>query len=54
MHHQYFLKKTKHLDTLMKLPMFVTSMLARGHGDIHYVYYGLDSNYTIGSFAKLP
>jgi hypothetical protein len=36
----------------------VTDMLAHGHGDVCYAHYGLDifahdSNYTVGSFAKL-
>ena len=53
-----FSHKTKYLDGLTKLPLFVTSMLAHGHGDVRYVHYGLDvyphdTNYTVGSFAKL-
>ncbi len=53
-----FSHKTKHLDGLMKLPVSVTGMLAHGHGDVRYAHYGLDlyshdSNYTVGSFAKL-
>jgi hypothetical protein len=42
----------------MKLPVSVTGMIAHGHGDVRYAHYGLDiflhdSNYTVGSFAKL-
>ena len=42
----------------MKLHVSVMGMLAHGHGNVHYTYYGLDnfahdSNYTIGLFAKL-
>jgi hypothetical protein len=53
-----FSHKTKQLDGLMKLPVSITGMLAHGHGDVHYAHYGLDifardSNYTVGSFAKL-
>ena len=53
-----FSYKTKQLDGLMKLPISITSMLAHGHGDVHYAHYGLDifvhdANYIIGSFAKL-
>ena len=53
-----FSHKSKELDGLMKLPVFVTGMLAHGHGDVQYTHYGLDvfshdSNYTIGSMAKL-
>jgi hypothetical protein len=52
------LHKTKKLDGLTKLPVSVTGMLAHNHGDVCYVHYGLDifahnSNYTVGSFAKL-
>ena len=53
-----FLHKTKQLDGLMKLLVSITSMLAHGHGDVCYAYYSLnifvhDSNYIVGSFAKL-
>ena len=53
-----FSHKTKHLDGFMKLPVFVTGMLAHGHGDVRYAHYGLDlyphdANYTVGSIAKL-
>jgi hypothetical protein len=53
-----FSHKTKQLDGLMKLPVSVTGMLAHGHGDVCYAHCGLDifahdSNYTVGSFAKL-
>lgn len=53
-----FSHKSKELDGLFKLPVSVTGMLAHGHGDVRYAHYGLDlfahdSNYTIGSFAKL-
>ena len=50
--------KSKELDSLMKLPMFVTGMIAYRHGDVRYAHYGLDiflhdSNYTIALMAKL-
>ena len=53
-----FLHKSKKLDGLVKLPMFVTGMIVHGHGDVRYAHYGLDifphdSNYIIGSMAKL-
>jgi hypothetical protein len=53
-----FLHKTKQLDGLMKLLVSVTDMLAHGHRDVYYTHYGLDffahdSNYTVGSFARL-
>jgi hypothetical protein len=40
------------------LPISVTGMLVHGHKDVCYTHYGLDpfahdSNYTVGSFAKL-
>ena len=53
-----FSHKSKELDSLVKLPVSMTGMIAHGHGDVHYAHYGLDiyphdSNYTIGSMAKL-
>jgi len=53
-----FSHKSKQLDGLMKLQVSVTGMIAHGHGDVRYAHYGLDiflhdSNYTVGSFAKL-
>ena len=53
-----FSHKSKELDSLVKLPISVTGMIAHGHGDLRYAHYGLDmfphdSNYTIGSMAKL-
>ena len=53
-----FSHKSKEIDGLVKLPVSVTGMLAHGHGDVRYAHYGLDlfshdSNYTIGSMAKL-
>ena len=53
-----FSHKSKELDNLVKLPVSVTGMIAHGHGDVRYADYGLDifshdSNYTIGSMAKL-
>ena len=53
-----FLHKSKELDGLVKLPVFVTGMIVHGHGDVWYAHYGLDifphdSNYTIGLMAKL-
>ena len=53
-----FSHKSKELDSLVKLLVFVTGMIAHGHGDVRYAHYGLDifphdSNYTIGLMAKL-
>ena len=53
-----FSHKSKELDGLVKLPISVTGMIAHGHADVRYAHYGLDvfahdSNYTIGSMAKL-
>jgi len=53
-----FSHKSKEIDGLVKLPVSVTSMIVHGYGNVHYVHYGLDifphdSNYTIGSMAKL-
>ena len=54
----HFSYKNKATDSLMKLPVAVTGMIAHGHGDVQYAYYGLDiypsdSNHTVGSLAKL-
>ena len=54
----YFSHKSKHMDSFMKLPIFVIGMIAHGHGDVQYAHYGLDifpsdSNHTVGSIAKL-
>ena len=53
-----FSHKSKELDSLVKLPVSVTGLIAHGHGDMRYAHYGLDifphdSNYTIRSMAKL-
>ena len=53
-----FSHKSKELDSLVKLPISVTGMIAHGHGDVRYAHYGLDifphdSNYIIGLMAKL-
>jgi hypothetical protein len=53
-----FLHKRKQLDGLLKLLVSILGKLMHGHGDVHYAHYGLDlfahdSNYTVGSFAKL-
>ena len=50
--------KSKHMDSFMELSIFVTRIIAHGHGDICYAHYGLDifltdSNHTMGSIAKL-
>ena len=50
--------RSKDLDGLLKLPVSVTGILSHGHGDVHYAHYSLDqffhdSNYIVGSFAKL-
>jgi len=42
----------------MKMPIAVTGIIAHGHGNIWYAYYGLDifsidSNHTVGSIARL-
>ena len=54
----HFSHKNKAIDSLMKLPVAVTRMIAHGHGDVWYMHFGLDiypsdSNHTIGSIAKL-
>ena len=54
----HFSHKSKHMDSFMKLPIFVTGMIVHGHGDVWYAHYGLDifptdSNHTVGSIAKL-
>jgi len=46
------------VDGLVKLPLFVTGVIAHGHGDVHYMHYSLDifpPNLikTINSIAKL-
>ena len=53
-----FSHKIKHLDGLTKLPLSVTGMLAHGHGNVRYAYYGLDlyphdANYIVELFTKL-
>jgi hypothetical protein len=56
-----FASKTKAVDGYFKLPVSVTGMFDHGHGDkkyAHYAHYALDlypadSNYTIGSIARL-
>ena len=54
----HFSHKNKATDSLMKLLIAVTGMIAHGHGDVQYAHYGLDIypsdlNHTIGSIAKL-
>lgn len=54
----HFSHKKKAIDSLMKLPVAITRMIAHGHGDVRYAHYGLDiypsdSNHTVGSIAKL-
>ena len=54
----HFSHNSKHMDSFMKLSIFVMGMIAHGHGDVRYAHYGLDifptnSNYTVGSIAKL-
>ena len=54
----HFSHKSKHMDSFMKLLVYVTGMIAHGHGDVRYAHYGLDifpsdSNHTVGSIAKL-
>ena len=54
----HFSHKSKHMDSFMKLPISITGMIAHSHGDVCYVYYGLDifpsdSNHTVDSIAKL-
>ena len=53
-----FSHKSKELYGLVKLPVFVTGIIAHGQGDVRYTHYGLaifphDSNYTIGLTTKL-
>ena len=53
-----FALKTKSVDAYLKLFVFVTIMIAHGHGDKKYAHYALDlyladSNFTIGSIARL-
>ena len=54
----HFSHKSKATEAFMKLPVAITGMIAHGHGDVRYAYYGLDiypmnPNHTIGSIAKL-
>jgi hypothetical protein len=54
----YFFHKKKAIDSFMKSLVAVTGMIAHGHGDVRYAYYGLDIypsdlNHTVGSIAKL-
>ena len=54
----HFSHKNKATDSLMKLLIVVTRMIAYGHGDVRYAHCGLDiyqsdSNYIVGSIAKL-
>lgn len=54
-----FASKNKYTDMFTKLPLFVTSMIAHGHGDESYALYSLDlqprdCNHTVGSFARFP
>jgi hypothetical protein len=54
----HFSHKNKATNSLMKLPVAVTGMIAHGHGDVQYAHYGLDiypsdSNHIVGSIAKL-
>ena len=54
----HFSHKSKHMDLFMKFLIFVTRMIAYGHGNICYAHYGLDifpsdSNHTIDSISKL-
>jgi len=53
-----FSHKSNQLDGLTKLPVSVTGMIAHRYGDVRYAHYILDiflhdSNYTVGSLAKL-
>ena len=53
----HFSHKIKHIDSFMKLPISLTRMIAHGHEDVCYAYYGLDifprdSNHIVGSIAK--
>ena len=54
----HFSHKSKHMDTFMKLSVSVTGMIVHGHRNVCYAHYRLDifpsdSNYTVGSIAKL-
>ena len=53
-----FALKTKSVDAYLKLFVFVTIIIAHGHGDKKYAQYALDlypadSNCTIGFIARL-
>jgi hypothetical protein len=53
-----FASKTKSVDAYLKLPVYVTGMIAHRHSDKKYVHYSLDlypadNNCTIGSIARL-
>ena len=52
----HFSHKSKHMVLFLKLLGFVTGMIAHGHGNFCYAYYGLDIfpsdlNHTMGSIA---
>ena len=54
----HFFHKSKHMDSLLKLPISVMEMIAHSHGDVPYAHYGLDIfpsdfNHTVSSIAKL-
>ena len=54
----HFSHKSKHIDSFMKLPIFVRGMIAHGHGGVRYAHYRLhifptNLNHTMGSIAKL-
>ena len=54
----HFSHKNKATDSLLKLPVVVTGMIAYGHGEVRYLHYALDiypsnSNHTVGSIVKL-
>ena len=53
-----FASKNKDIVMLTKLRLFVTCMMAHGHGDERYAHYALDMyprdcNHIVGSFARL-
>ena len=53
-----FISKRKSIDSFMRLPIAMTSMIAHGHRDVKFAHFSLDlylgdSYHTIDSVAKL-
>jgi hypothetical protein len=54
----HFSHKNKVVRSFMKLPVAMKGIIAHGHGNVQYAYYGLDiypcdSNHSVGSLTKL-